>query len=101
METNLPVALGRTALHDVQGVQVVVTETCQSPNDAGYFALHGIDLAATRLLCVKAKNHFRAAFGPLCRAILEVDAPGPAGFDLGRYPFRHAPQALVRAVAEA
>src|SRR5690606_15077048 len=78
MEANLPVALGRTALLGVEGVQVIVTETCQSPNDAGYFALHGIDLRATRLLCVKAKNHFRAAFGELCREIVEIDAPGPA-----------------------
>lgn len=91
MEANLPVTLGRTALLDVQGVQVVVTETCQSPNDAGYFALHGIDLAATRLLCVKAKNHFRAAFGGLCREIVDIDAPGPASPDLTRYRFRHAP----------
>ena len=89
MEANLPVALGRTALLDVQGVQVIVTETCQSPNDAGYFALHGIDLAATRLLCVKAKNHFRAAFGGLCREIIDIDAPGPASPDLSRYRFRH------------
>ena len=94
METNLPVALGRTAVLDVGGIWVIVTETCQSPNDPGYFALHGIDLAATRLLCVKAKNHFRAAFGPLCSAIIEVDAPGPASPDLSRYHFRHLPPGL-------
>lgn len=95
METNLPVALGRTAVLDAGGVQVIVTETCQSPNDPGYFALHGIDLAATRLLCVKAKNHFRAAFGPLCSAIIEVDAPGPASPDLARYHFRNLPPDLM------
>ena len=82
-------------------LRAIVTEGCQSPNDLSFFELHGIDLASVRLLCVKAKNHFRAAFGPLCRAIVEVDAPGPAGFDLRRYPFRHAPRALVLAVAEA
>lgn len=90
METNLPVDLGRTAALDIAGLQVIVTETCQSPNDPGYFALHGIDLATTRLLCVKAKNHFRAAFGALCSAIVEIDAPGPASPDLSRYRFRHA-----------
>ena len=92
METNLPVDLGRTAVLDVAGIQVIVTETCQAPNDPGYFALHGIDPAATRLLCVKAKNHFRAAFGPMCRAIVEIDAPGPASPDLTRYRFRHVPR---------
>lgn len=90
METNLPVDLGRTAVLDINGIRVIVTETCQSPNDPAYFALHGIDLEATRLLCAKAKNHFRAAFGPLCSAIIEIDAPGPASPDLSRYRFRHA-----------
>ena len=102
MEAGLPVALGGTAVLGIGGwLRVIVTESCQSPNDIAYFDLHGIDLASVRLICVKAKNHFRAAFGPLCRTILEVDAPGPAGFELRRYPFRHAPQALVRAVAQA
>jgi microcystin degradation protein MlrC len=102
METGLPVALGPTAVLGVgDWLQMIVTEACQSPNDPAYFELHGIDLDEVRLLCVKAKNHFRAAFGPLCRTILEIDAPGPAGFDLRQFPFRYAPQPLVRAVAEA
>ena len=96
------VALGATAVLGIgDWLQVIVTEGCQSPNDPAYFELHGIDLDEVRLLCVKAKNHFRAAFGPLCRAIVEVDAAGPAGFDLRKFPFRHAPQDIVRAVAEA
>jgi microcystin degradation protein MlrC len=102
MEEGLPVELGSTAVLGIgDWLQVIVTESCQSPNDLAYFELHGIDLARIRLLCAKAKNHFRAAFGPLCRAIVEIDAPGPAGYELARFPFRHAPQAIVRAVAEA
>lgn len=102
METGLPVALGPTTVLGIgDWLKVVVTAGCQSPNDPAYFELHGIDRNEVRLLCVKAKNHFRAAFGPLCRAIVEIDAPGPAGFDPRRYPFRHAPQAVVRAVGEA
>ncbi len=102
METGLAVGLGTTAVLGIgEWLRVIVTESCQSPNDAAYFELHGIDLGAVRLLCAKAKNHFRAAFGPLCQAIHEIDAPGPAGFDLRKFPFRHAPRELVRAVAEA
>jgi len=99
MEAGLPVALGRTALLGIgEHLQVIVTETCQSPNDLAYFTLHGIDLDPVRLLCVKAKNHFRAAFAKLCRAIIETDAPGPAGFDPTRLPFRHAPPDVVQAI---
>jgi microcystin degradation protein MlrC len=102
MEAGLSVSLGPTAVLGIgDWLQVIVTEACQSPNDPAYFELHGIALDRVRLICVKAKNHFRAAFAPLCRAIVEVDAPGPAGFDLRQFPFRHAPRHLVRAAAEA
>ena len=102
MEAGLPVNLGATAVLGIgQWLKLIVTESCQSPNDMAYFELHGIDLNQVRLLCVKAKNHFRAAFGPLCSAIVEIDAPGPAGFDPRQYPFRHAPLDRVRAVADA
>ena len=102
MEAGLPVRLGSTAVLSIgEWLKLIVTQSCQSPNDLGYFELHGVDLTKVRLLCVKAKNHFRAAFGPLCSAIIEIDAPGPAGFDPRQYPFRHAPQNVVQAVAGA
>ena len=91
METNLAVELGRSAVLEVDGIAVIVTERCRAPNDPAYFDLHGINLATTRLLCVKGKNHFRAAFAAQCAALIEVDAPGPACLDLGQLPFRHAP----------
>ena len=40
--------------------------------------------------CVVAPDS-PAAFGPLRRAIIDVDAPGPACFDLSLLPFEHAP----------
>jgi microcystin degradation protein MlrC len=94
MEHNLPVHLGKTALLEVKGIQVIVTERCQTPNDPGYFGLHGIDLTKVGLLCVKAKNHFRAGFTPLTRAIIDVDCPGPAASNLRHYRFRHAPKTI-------
>jgi len=91
MERGLTVNLGRTCVLDVNGIALIVTESCQTPNDRGYFDLHGIDLAEPLLLCVKAKNHFRAAFGGLCARIIDVDCPGPATADLAGLPFRHLP----------
>jgi microcystin degradation protein MlrC len=96
MEKNLRVNLGQTAVLAVENVQIIVTESCQAPNDPGYFQLHGIDLGRVRLVCLKAKNHFRAAFAPVLSAIVEVDAPGPAALDLTRLPFRYAPAYLYR-----
>jgi microcystin degradation protein MlrC len=112
METGLSVDLGTTMVLDIDGIQVIVTETCQAANDPAFFALHGVDLDATRLLCVKAKNHFRAAFQSRASLIVDTDSPGPACLDLSRLPYRKLPQdlriseeqarqALIRAILEA
>ena len=91
-EHKLAVDVGRTVLLEVGRVRVIVTESCQSPNDPAYFRLHGLEPRALPLICVKAKNHFRAAFADLARCLIDVDAPGPAAAGLFHYKFRHAPQ---------
>ena len=91
MERGLAVDLGPSAVLDVEGVRVIVTSRIGAANDPAFFAAHGIELSAVRLLCVKAKNHFRAAFETLCTEIIDVDCPGPASADLRSLPFRHAP----------
>ncbi|HEX6944762.1 MAG TPA: M81 family metallopeptidase [Casimicrobiaceae bacterium] len=92
MERGLAVDLGPSAVLDVGGVQVIVTSRIGAANDPAFFAAHGIDLSAVRLLCVKAKNHFRAAFEPLCTEIVDVDCAGPASANLDSLPFRYATQ---------
>ncbi len=94
METGLAVDLGRTVVLDVEGIQVIVTENSHPPNDPAFFALHGIDLDATRLLCAKVKNHFRAAFQSRAALIVDIDAPGPAALDLSLLPYRKVPMDL-------
>lgn len=91
MERGMPVNLGRTAVLQSDQLQIVISETCQSANDPGWCTLHGIDLSQTALFCVKAKNHFRASFAPLCGAIITIDAPGPAPADQRLLSYRHVP----------
>jgi microcystin degradation protein MlrC len=91
MERGLPTDLGPTAVLDIQGIEVIVTSACVSPNDAAYFKLHGIELKDLDLLCVKAKNHFRAAFSESFAKIVDADTPGPAALDLDKLPFGRVP----------
>ncbi len=93
MERGLPVDLGPTAVLEVPGIEIIVTSACVSPNDAAYFALHGIELGRLELLCVKAKNHFRAAFARSFARLIDADTPGPAALNLSKLPFRHVPPA--------
>ena len=92
MEAGVERHFGGSALFalDAQpSIRVIVTERVTAADDPAFYALHGIDLATLRLLCVKAKNHFRAAFAQRCVAIIDCDAPGPAAIDLSRLPFRN------------
>jgi microcystin degradation protein MlrC len=90
MERGSVVQLGRTVLLEGEGVLLIATEAVGAANDPGFFALHGIALQPPLLLVVKAKNHFRAAFEPLCEAIFDADLPGPAAADLATLPFTRA-----------
>jgi microcystin degradation protein MlrC len=91
---------GPTALLSLAGtkggrnVKLILTTYSRSPHDPGLLELHGISLDDVSLLCVKAKNHFRAAFKPLLADIIDVDAPGPAALEIRGFRFRHAPRTL-------
>lgn len=93
MERGTTVNLGPTAVLRTGRLRVIVTSAKEAAVDPGFFALHGIDLTEVRLLANKGKNHFRAAFAPLCAAIVEADFPGPASLDLAALPFLHVPKA--------
>jgi len=94
MEKGVAIDLGGSAVLDVAGIRVIVTASCYAADDPAFYRLHGIDFAATRLLAVKAKNHFRAGMGPHCRTIIDCETPGPATSDLASLPFRRIPEAL-------
>lgn len=97
MERGAPVDLGASCVLRIGSqFRVIVTSRKEAAVDPGFFALHGIDLGATRLLANKGKNHFRAAFAARCAAIVECDCPGPAALDLAALPFRHVPPAWRR-----
>ncbi len=85
---------GRTALLEVDGVKVVVSEICRSVSDPAFFELHGIDLARLGVLAVKAKNQFRAAFSQVFQRMIDIDTPGPAALDFASMPWRIADREL-------
>ncbi|RUV54241.1 microcystin degradation protein MlrC, partial [Mesorhizobium sp. M5C.F.Ca.IN.020.29.1.1] len=61
-----------------------------------YFHLHGIDPERIPVLLVKAKNHFRASFGKLFEAFVQVETPGPAMAEATKLPFRRIPPERLR-----
>ena len=68
--------IGRTVVIDFDGIEVIVSEKRIQPWDPEIFRRMGIEPLDKNVLVVKSALHFRAAFGPLAREIIDADAPG-------------------------
>ncbi|MCA9876292.1 MAG: M81 family metallopeptidase [Thermomicrobiales bacterium] len=96
MMAGLAVDLGPSALllcqpadsDDVPPVEVLVTTRAETPIDLNVFRSHGVDPTRRRVLGLKGKGHFRAAFEPIARRVVLVEGPGMTGADLSRLTFR-------------
>lgn len=91
MMAGLPVDLGPTVVLDAADgdVAVLVTSRAETPIDLDVFRRHGIEPTALRVIGLKGKGHFRAAFEPIAEDIILVEGPGFSGSDLSRLPFRN------------
>ena len=78
MNHHLRVDLLGAAHIKVGHVDGVLIGRAMSANDPEMFRHLGIEPREKKLLCMKVKNHFRAAFEPLVEKIIYVDAPGVA-----------------------
>jgi microcystin degradation protein MlrC len=79
--------LGPTAVLDVNDVKLVLISHRRQTLDPEMIRVVGIDPLGEKILVVKSSIHYRAAFEPIARAILEVDAPGLSSSSLGRFAF--------------
>ena len=93
-ETNTfsPLPTGRAqfeahAVLDVNDVKLILVSQRRQALDPEMIRFVGIDPLAEKILVVKSSIHYRAAFEPIARAILEVDAPGLSSSNLERFPF--------------
>jgi len=87
MQRGLAVSMGPTAVLRSGGVDVVVASNRFQVYDRQFFASQGIDPAARRVVAVKSAHHFRAAFEPIAREVIVVDAAGITSPDPKKFPF--------------
>ena len=88
MMTGMRISLGRTAVLDCGGVEIMVSEERMEPFDLGVFRHAGIEPTRKKYLLIKSRQHFRAAFEPIARHIVEVAGPGVCSSDYGLFPFQ-------------
>jgi microcystin degradation protein MlrC len=73
---------------DVDDVRVIlISYRCQTL-DPEMIRFIGIDPLGEKILAVKSTIHYRAAFEPIAKEIIEVDAPGLSSSNLARFPFK-------------
>lgn len=82
-------ALGRTAVIETQGIEIVMNEIRQQPFHPDAFSSAGMDPWSKRLIVVKSSFHFYAGFAERAAAIVYCDAPGTLNSDARTRPYRH------------
>ncbi|HEU5425090.1 MAG TPA: M81 family metallopeptidase [Nitrolancea sp.] len=89
MHAGVEVDLGRVIVLVVNGIEVLVCERAETPIDLNVFRAFGIEPTARKVIALKGKGHFRAAFEPIAERVVLVEGPGITGSDLSRLDFRH------------
>jgi microcystin degradation protein MlrC len=86
--------MGRTALLDIDGIQVIVTEQRVQAIDLSLFRSVGIEPTETRALVLKSSVHYRAAFAPIAAETIDVDTPGISSPNLRGFAFHFIPRPI-------
>ena len=89
MMKGVEAALGPSAVIKIGGVETVVITNRFQAYDRMFFLHFGIIPEEKSLVAVKSAHHFRAAYGPMAREIILVDAAGITSPDPNKFPFRN------------
>jgi microcystin degradation protein MlrC len=82
------VPLGDCAAIRMGGISVVLISNRTQSLGLELFRNVHIEPAAQKLLVVKSTNHFMAAFGPIAKKVIYVDADGPLSRDYRRIAYQ-------------
>ncbi|MEH7417502.1 M81 family metallopeptidase [Neobacillus drentensis] len=91
---HLKVDLKGAAHIRVGNIDILLIGRPMSANDPEMFRHIGLEPQAKRILGLKAKNHFRAAFESIVGPIIYVDALGVASNRLTTFTYRHIPRPI-------
>ena len=80
--------MGRTAVVQVNGIKIILTERRIQPYDAQVLRSVGIEPQARKLIALKSAVHFRADYTPIAHQILDVDTPGVHSPNLFSYDYQ-------------
>lgn len=94
MAVGVPADVGRTAVIDLDGIEVILTEKSHAPNDPEIYRRNGIEPTEKKILVLKSRGHFRAAYEPFSKEVIEVDAPGLTSPNLEWFTYENIPRPI-------
>ena len=89
------VDIGRAAVVEHDGIEVILTGRTHNPTDPGVFLRHGIEPSRKKILVVKTfRMHMEPNYRPFAKEIIEVDAPGQASPNMKRFNWTRIPRPM-------
>lgn len=85
---------GLTAVVSIGDIRLVLRSLPAIEWDTGIYTAFGLRLEEAALVFVKSPSHFRVAFEPYARRILNADTPGPTCPNMRRLVFKHVTRPL-------
>lgn len=79
--------MGRTIVLDTGAVEIVVIERNHEPWDLGVFRSVGIEPTTKHYLLLKSRLHYKAAFLPIAKHVIECDGIGVTTSHYSRFHF--------------
>lgn len=81
-------SMGRTALLELEGVSIVVTEQTHEPWDLGVFTCVGLEVSSFDYLLLKSRMYCRPVFFPIAKGYVECDSAGATSSNYDLFPYR-------------
>lgn len=80
--------MGRTAVIDVGGLSIVISEEAASGIGPEVFRSQGLEPEYQKMIVVKSANSFRSEYGPFMVKAIMVDTPGLSSSNLRSLPYK-------------
>ena len=75
-------------------IEVITTTYRAQPTDLEMIRSQGIEPTEKQIIVVKSSVHYRAAFTPIAKEIIEVDTPGLTTPHLDRFEYHNIPRPM-------
>ncbi|MBN1333393.1 MAG: M81 family metallopeptidase, partial [Synergistales bacterium] len=81
--------MGKAVVLGIGGIDVIVHERKLQPWDPEFIRRMGIEPRDRKVIVLKSAMHFRAAFTPIAKKIIDVDVPGLLSMNFQKMSFKY------------